>query len=211
MPTTPRLGAVIVGMVLTGLLAACGSEVDLSAGGGDGSLDCVGAQVERGAHAVVEAESESVAVSEALAEWTEAGGTVVEGDEFWYVILDGRDVAIAQPERNGDGSWTATLITCGEPETGPAPIDGVLDCADEREWIEQAGVDGTVPGLPSPEEAVREVLGPYQQSSGGEIVLDGNTGSLVVEDREQVVVRAIEVPAGGWGVETTTWCMDFVE
>lgn len=70
----------MTGMVLGGLLIACGSEVDLSAGGGDGSLDCLLDQVESGAP-VVEAETESEVVAGALAEWTDAGGTLVEGVE----------------------------------------------------------------------------------------------------------------------------------
>lgn len=120
---------------------------------------------------------------------------------------------LAQTERNGDGSWTASVITCGEPETGPAPIDGVLDCTRGDDWIEQAGIDGSVPGFPSPEDALRGVLEPYQQRFGGEIIMiDGTTGSLVPAEREQVVARATEVvPAGGWVVSTTTWCQAFVE
>jgi hypothetical protein len=202
----------IAEILLAVSLIACGSEVDLSAGGGDGALDCIGTQVERTAHASVEADTEAAVVAEALEEWTDAGGTVVESGEFWYVIVEGRDVAIALPEQDGGGSWAASVTTCGDPETGPAPIDGVLDCADDRQWIEQAGIDGSIPGLSSADAALREVLEPYQERLGGEITtVDESTGSLVVEQREQIVATAIEVPAGGWVVSTTTWCMGFVE
>ena len=124
------------------------------------------------------------------------------------MIMDGRDVAIATPERNGDGSWTSSVITCGEPEAGPAPIDGVLDCTGGLEWIEQSDGEGSVPGSPIPEDAVRAVLEPYQQSFGGEIVMiDQTTGSLVAAEREQVVARATEVvPAGGWVVDSGASC-----
>ncbi|HET7846089.1 MAG TPA: hypothetical protein VFL72_01270, partial [Acidimicrobiia bacterium] len=114
-----------VEMVLVICLISCGSEVG-SSGGGDGALDCIGSQVERAAHAVVEADSKAAVVAKALAVWTEAGGTVVESGEIWYVIVEGRDVATALPERNGDGTWTASVTTCGDPDTGPAPIDGAL-------------------------------------------------------------------------------------
>ncbi|HET7847276.1 MAG TPA: hypothetical protein VFL72_07255, partial [Acidimicrobiia bacterium] len=87
---------------------------------------------------------------------------------------------------------------------------GALDCADDRQWIEQGSIDRSVPGLPSAGSALREVLEPYQERLGGEITIVDGTGSLVVDQREQVVAMTSEVPAGGWVVSTTTWCMGFV-
>ena len=149
----------------------------------------------------------------ALARWTDDGGVIIElpPDESWLVVLDGRDAAIAYPELEGTGAWVVHDVrTCGEPETGPAAIDGELDCANESRWSIQASLDPTIPGFPSAEEAVRSSLEPYAQRHGGEIILvEDQIGSLVVQQREQVIAHSIEAPAGGWAVTTLAGCEGF--
>ena len=96
---------------------------------------------------------------------------------------------------------------CGEAQTGAAPTDGTLDCANEASWVIQASFDPDIPGDPDPDDAVLEALRPYQNAHGGEIAfIDENTASLVVDDREQVATSAIELPAGGWAVSTVSGC-----
>lgn len=70
----------------------------------------------------------------------------------------------------------------------------------------QASFDPDIPGDPNPEDAVLEILQPYQDAHGGEVVfIDDNTASLIVDDREQVAT-AIEIPAGSWAVSTVSGC-----
>ncbi len=92
-------------------------------------------------------------------------------------------MAIAYAEIDGTGTWVVHDVrTCGEPETGPAAIDGGLDCASESRWNIELTLDPTIPGLPKAAEAIRSALEPYVDRHGGEIVLIGDsTGSLVVE------------------------------
>ena len=121
-------------MVFLMLLSACGSGSNGASVVSDGVLDCLDGQVVRSAQIAVSAESELAVVGAALAKWTDEGGSLVElpVDESWYVVLDGRDVAIAYPEIDGTGTWVVHDVrTCGEPETGPAAIDGGLDCAND--------------------------------------------------------------------------------
>ena len=189
---------------------ACGSGSNGVSVVSDGVLDCFDGQVVCSAQIAVSAESELAVVGAALAQWTEEGGSLVEFpvDESWYMVLDGRDVAIAYPEIDGNGTWVVHDVrTCGEPETGPAAIDGGLDCANDTYWNIQGTRDPTIPGLPGAEEALGSALEPYEERHGGEIVLIGDsTGSLVVEQREQVITYATEVPAGGWAVATLAGC-----
>ena len=221
------MGRLSLVLVVAMLAAACGGSGEqpgaldtqgASAVTGDGVLDCSDDQVIRDAGIVVSAGSEQDAVAAALAQWTDEGGSIVEvpPDEFspvaWGVVQDGRDVAVifGGPEGEGDEWVVHDVRTCGELETGPAPIDGELDCATEIEWSMIATLDPTIPGLPSAEEALRSALEPYAQRNGGEIVvIDDSTGSLVVEQREQVVVGSSEVPAGGWAVSSWAGCEGF--
>ena len=206
-----RVTAVMVFLIF---LAACVSGTD---GGsfvsGDGVLDCLDGQVVRSVEIDVSAEGELAVVAAALAQWTDEGGSLLElpSDESWSVVLDGRDVAIAYPEIDGTGSWVVHDVrTCGEPIAGPAATDGELDCADESRWSIQATLDLTIPGLPSADEALRSALEPYAQRHGGEIVLiRDEIASLVVQQREQVIALASEVPAGGWAVATLAGCDGF--
>ncbi len=201
-------------MVFLILLEACVSGAD---GGsfvsGDGVLDCLDGQVVRSVEIDVSTDGELAVVAAALAQWTDEGGSLLElpSDESWSVVLDGRDVAIAYPEIDGTGSWVVHDVrTCGEPMTGPAAIDGEPDCANESRWSIQATLEPTIPGLPSADEALRSALEPYAQRHGGEIVLiQDEIGSLVVQQREQVIALASEVPAGGWAVATLAGCDGF--
>jgi len=119
----------------------------------------------------------------------------------------GLAVAVLAAACGGSGEQTGVLDT---PGASAVTGDGQLDCATEIEWSMIATLDPTIPGLPSAEEALRSALEPYAQRNGGAIVLIGdNTGSLVVEQREQVVVQSSEVPAGGWAVSSWTGCEGF--
>jgi len=204
---TARVRSVLV--LLLVVLAACGTPAELSASG-DGVLDCDNGQVHRRAGIRVSGSTEAEVVEDALAEWVEEGAEIVElaGDESWAAVEDGRDVAIAYPEVEGDGAWVVYAVeVCGEPDTGPAPTDGSLDCANEANWVMQAGFDPDIPGDPNPEDAALKMLQAYEDAHGGEIVfIVDNTASLVVDDREQVVATAVEVPAGGWAVSTVSGC-----
>jgi len=180
---------------------------------GDGTLDCPEGQIVRGGGIDVSAGTEVLVVAKALEQWTSEGAIVVDlsPEEFWSAVLDGSDVAIALPELNGDGTWVVHDVqTCGEPKTGPAGIDGELDCASESSWAMQGSIDPTKPGLPGAEEAVRSSLDWYAERYGGEIVIvSEGVASLVVDQREQVVARAVEVSAGGWVVTTLLGCNGF--
>jgi len=196
-------------VLLAVVLAACGTSAESSASG-DGVLDCDEGQVHRGADTRVSGSTETEVVEDALAEWVEEGAEILElpGDESWAAVENGRDVAIAYPEVEGDGAWVVYDVqVCGEPDTRPAPTDGSLDCANEAGWNMQASFDSDIPGDPNPEDAALKMLQAYQDAHGGEIVfIDDNTASLVVDDREQVVVTAVEVPGGGWAVSTVSGC-----
>lgn len=204
---TARVGTAFVLPLLA--LAACGTPAE-SLASGDGVLDCGEGEVHRGADVRVSGATEAEVVEEALGEWVEDGAEIVDlaEDESWAAVQDGRDVAIAYPEVEGDGTWVVHGVqVCGEPETGPAPTDGELDCPNEAGWVMQASFDPDIPGDPNPEDAVLEAIQPYQDAHGGEIVfIDESTASLVVDDREQVLASAIELPAGGWAVSTFSGC-----
>ena len=152
-------------------------------------------------------------VALALAQWASQGAAVVAlpADESWSAVLDARDVAIAYPEQNGDGRWTVHAVsTCGPPQTGPAPLDGNLDCANDSSWGEQGATIGDTPGMPTADEAVQSALQTFLDRHGGEIiVISEGVGSLVLDDREQVVAIASEVDAGGWIVFTISGCQGF--
>ena len=126
-------------------------------------------------------------------------------------MIDGRDIAIAYPERNGDGQWTVHAVSaCGPPMTGPAQLDGSLDCANDAGWGQEGSIDPTVPGLPRPGDALLSALQPFLDKHGGGFVPTGEgVASVVVDDREQVVAVAIEVDAGGWVVTSISGCQGF--
>ena len=139
-------------VLLAVVLAACGTPAESSASG-DGVLDCDEGQVHRGADIRVSGSTETEVVEDALAEWVEEGAEILElpGDESWAAVENGRDVAIAYPEVEGDGAWVVYDVqVCGEPDTGPAPTDGSLDCANEAGWNMQASFDPDIPGDPNP-------------------------------------------------------------
>ncbi len=204
-------------MLAIGLLAAsCSGDtatVANAATPGDGQLDCEENEVAQGAGIEVFADSEDEVVALALQTWTATGAELVAlpPDESWSAVLDGRDVAIAYPERNGDGRWTVHAVsTCGPPVTGPANPDRSLDCANDFSWGESVSIDPTVPGLPTSDAALRSALGPFLDQHGGQYVVVGEgVASLVLEDREQVVAIATEVDAGGWAVLQISGCQGF--
>ncbi|MFQ5523357.1 MAG: hypothetical protein ACE5F5_07240 [Acidimicrobiia bacterium] len=195
------------------IVVACGQAAISSTEGGDGILDCEQGRVTRGAGIEVRGATEEEVVEEALREWKSQGAALLEFPEaeVWSAVLDGRDVAVAVVEQNGDGTWVSHDVSvCGEPETGPAPIDGKLDCANGYRWVMQAGIDPSVTGQPTPEEALRSALEPLVSRYGGEIAfVDDDTASIVVHGREQVTADAAEVPEGGWAVSSVEGCEGF--
>lgn len=203
--------------LLAFVAAACGSnsDIDQSASdrSGDGALDCLEGEIGRTFGEPVFADSEIAAVEAALETWIEAGAEVFEiaEDESWGATLGGRDVALAIPEREGDGRWTVTaLVVCGLPAAGPAEIDGSLDCSDDTGWSIEGMIDSSIPGAESAQTALLEALAPYKGRHGGEVVLRGESGgSLVVGQSEQVVASAFEVDAGGWIVASISGCGGF--
>jgi hypothetical protein len=184
-----------------------------SAPSGDGTLDCPDGQIIRTVDIETSGNTERAVTIDALAQWTSQGALLLDlpSQGLWSAVLDGSDVAIALAELNGDGTWVVQDVqTCGEPETGPAGIDGELDCANESSWVMTGTIDPTLPGVATAEEAVSSSLDWYAERYGGEIVIvSEGVGSLVVDRREQVVARAVEVSAGGWVVTTVLGCDGF--
>jgi hypothetical protein len=180
---------------------------------GDGQLDCDEGEIAQGADSEVFADTEDGVVALALEQWTAKGAVAVElpPDESWSAVLDDRDVAIAYPERNGDGGWIVHAVsTCGPSLTGPAGFDGELDCANDSSWSQQGSIDPTIPGLPTVELALRDAIQPHLERHRGTFArIREAVGSLVMEDREQVVALASEVDAGGWVVTTLKGCRGF--
>lgn len=199
-----RLALAALGLFVT----ACSGATSGSAA--DGVLDCDEGQVIRGVEIVVTGTTEESVVEQALAEWVSKDASPVPFPslEAWSAVLDGRDVALAVPEQNGDGTWIVHDVkTCGEPSTGPAPIDGELDCANDFMWIEQAAVEPGATGEATSQKALQMALNPFQQEHGGEILeLGGDLGSLVVEGREQVVARVSELENGTWDTSVIRGC-----
>lgn len=176
----------------------------------DGSLDCDGDEVVLSADIRVSGATEQDVALAALDEWIDDGASAarVRSAESWSALAGGREVAVAVPEQNGDGSWVVHDVrVCGEPRSGPARIDGKLDCDGDVSWTQQASFLPDTIGDPTPEDALVGFLDQWRQRYGGEIVLAGEAaGSLVVDGREQVVASASEAPAGGWLVATTVGC-----
>lgn len=156
--------------------------------------------------------SEEEVAAGALAPWVEHGAVAVRlpDGERWAAMVGDRDLAIALPERNGDGTWVVSgVLFCAEPSTGPASIDGVLDCAGILTWTMQPGYAPDVPGVASPEEALEQALAGRGALLGGELVpIDATTASIVVDGREVAVARVGEVPAGGWAANVVRGCGD---
>jgi hypothetical protein len=61
-------------------------------------------------------------------------------------------------------------------------------------------------GAPTPEMALRSTMERWQARYGGEVIIEEQVGSLVVDDREQVRADPSEAPAGGWDVLTIAGC-----
>lgn len=185
-------------------------EADPAALTSDGALDCDDGLLPVSVDISVSGDSEQDVVAAALEQWTAQGAVVVAAPptENWAAVLDGRDVALALPELNGDGTWVVQGVAiCGEPRVGAAPIDGELDCANDAGW----GYHGDFgPDASSPltsEEALSAEMEPILARFGGEVVyLTPSSASLVVEQREQIIVTAVELPAGGWAASQFSGC-----
>ena len=156
----------------------------------------------------VSAAAEDAVVSLALDPLMTSSSELTRVDGLWAIVVDGREVALALPERNGDGSWVVHDVrVCGAANTLPAAIDGSLDCASDVMWGMQGSPDPSVPGEVSAAEAVNAALETYQTQLGGEIRFQPpSAGTLIIDQREQIVVRASKVPAGGWSVMNAEGC-----
>lgn len=203
-----RVGSLAVGALA---LVSCAAETTvITAGSPDGVLDCGMGETPRAAAVVAEGDSEQQAVETALTNWLHDGASLANPteSEVWSAVVEGNEVAIAIPEREGDGGWAVRDVqTCGPPRTGPAATDGSLDCASEAMWTQQAMIDAETPGEETSENAIRLALAEYLDTRGGEIVIiDHNTGSLVVDEREQVIAFASIAPGGGWVAATLMGC-----
>lgn len=205
----------VVGLVAL-VASACGPGADdgavpdTAAVVTDGVLDCKQDEVVRDAGVRVSGDSEEAVVASALKQWSDEGGSLSEfpGEESWSVVVDGREVAVAIPERDGTGDWVVHDVrVCGEPRTGSTSIDGNLDCESDIEFSMQGSVMPDTQGSPTPAAELGSFLSQWVSRYGGEIVIVDNTkGSLVVEGREMVVAFATPAPAGGWVVLTTHYC-----
>jgi hypothetical protein len=195
--------------VLT-LTSCAGEETVITIGSPDGVLDCRRGEIPRAADVLADGESEQQAVESALVSWLEDGARLAKPDEaeVWSAVIDGNEIASAGPEREGDGGWVVAAVQeCGRPDTGPAEIDGSIDCAAETVWTQQASLDGETPGDETPEKAIRSALEAYLNESGGEVVMvSDHTGSVVVDEREQIVAFATRADAGGWVAATLMGC-----
>lgn len=203
-----RVSLLLVGTIA--LISCTGEPTVITVGSPDGVLDCRRGEIPRATETFANGDGEQQAVEQALIIWLEDGASLANPTEAetWSAVIEGNEIAIAFPEREGDGGWVVTDVhVCGEPESGPAEIDGSIDCPGDTFWTQQAMLDTETPGENTPEEAVRHGLEPYVERNGGEItMIDEDTGSLVVDEREQVVAYASEAPAGGWVATTMTGC-----
>lgn len=208
-----RPATALIIAVLLAAAAACSSSEPAEVAAGDGVLDCPSGQVARSVDMVVNADTQENAVADALAEWADAGAVLVPlpPDESWAAQIGDRDVALAYPERDGDGTWTVHDVrTCGEPDAGAAPIDGELDCATDEGWSQQAGIAADAIGSETARKALTAALAPHQDRHGGDIEFFGEAGaSLVVDSREQVVAIASPLGNGTWVVATLSGCAGF--
>lgn len=195
-------------MVLMVLLTACTAGEPVAVGPVDGELDCGEEQVPRSVEAAHFGSTQEDVVEEALDEWTTDGGSIENPPgEYWTAVVDGLEVARALPEQNGDGSWVVhDVTTCGEPDSGPAEIDGELDCASDGQWFMQGEVDPDAVGLSSPELAALQMIEQFQRIHGGQIDQIEDLWVLVLDGREQVKMRPRELESGGWLVTSVTAC-----
>lgn len=202
------------GLVL--VASACGSSSDVGTVADadtvatDGVLDCRQGEVVRDAGVRVSGGSEKAVVAAALKRWTDQGGSLGEfpSEESWSVVVLGREVAVAIPEREGSGDWVVHDVRmCGNPRTGSSVINGKLDCESDVEFSVQGSVLPDAQGPPTPAAALESFLAELVSRYGGEMaIVDDATGSLVVEGRETVVAFATPAPAGGWIVLTALHC-----
>jgi hypothetical protein len=99
-----------------------------------------------------------------------------------------------------------TLSACGLSIS--LSVKGEVDCIDDLRWNQIAGFDFSGTGqYPDAEEAVRDGLSMYLEKYGGEIrQVDEDTGSLIVESDEKIVVHVLQLPLGGWEIESVHGC-----
>lgn len=177
----------------------------------DGVLDCGVNQVLRDGEVNVSAATEEAVVSLALDPLMTSMSDRQSVGGMWSVVEEGREIALALAEKNGDGSWVIHDVrVCGEPRSSAAPVDGELDCASDTTWGQQGTPDPSIPGATTAEAAVTSALETYRARFGGEIRFHPpTTGTLIVDAREQIIVRISEVPAGGWGGSNVEGCEGF--
>jgi hypothetical protein len=176
----------------------------------DAILDCVNGEVLRDAGPRVSGATEEDVIAQAFAAWPGSSPIYVKdgyGKNRWVIVESGREIAIATPEMDGDNTWVVhDLQACGAPKTTPAVIDGVLDCVSDRTWQENLDFPTDTKGSPTAQAALTAALKPFIDRYGGEVVLNGGTGTLVVDAREQVLARASSAPAGGFLIGLIEHC-----
>ena len=145
-----------------------------------------------------------------LSLWIEDGASIsgVSGDEVRSACSMVARLRLLYRSRRETGVWVVHDVqTCGDPDIGPADIDGRVDCASDGYWSMQAQLSSDATGAGSGVEAVRSTLEPYATRFGGVVVMiHDHVGSLVVADREQVTASASQLPSGGWVVGNIVGC-----
>lgn len=206
-------------IALVAMVACSSGEVEFAtvdngpvfeSGLGDGALDCLNGLIPRTQSVDADAPAESQVVKSALRPWIDSGAELLPlpAQESWAAVIDGREVAIAYPEQEGDGGWVVTnLAVCGEPDIGPADIDGRMDCPSDAGWGQTGSIDPDAVGEATAELAIRLSLRRYADRLGGTITMTGQAnGSLVIEQREIVVASALQTSGGGWVVDSVAGC-----
>ncbi len=103
-----------------------------------------------------------------------------------------------------------TRVETSLDDAGPVKVDGLLDCTSNASWSMQGTPSPDAEGAETADAAIREALEAWVDRFDGRIEIIGETvGSLVLDGREQVVVTATKLPAGGWLVTTTDGCEGF--
>lgn len=87
-----------------------------------------------------------------------------------------------------------------------------LECDGAASGTFEADLDPTVPGAPSTDAALAQVLGPFVDKQGGQIVdVREAAKAVVIDGRRIFVVQARPAPAGGFWADTVHYCEPYFE
>jgi len=99
---------------------------------------------------------------------------------------------------------------CSSSQVDVDDLDGGLDCLQNGSWAVSGDPGSEASGPDTAEEAVSRFLARYQRRYGGDVVVLGAGGSLVVDGKEVVVVGSPSTaPAGGWILLGVSGCEGF--